>query len=619
MSIRFRCIRCHHALKASPKAIGKTLYCPACYVSLTVPAESTIKDGQTDSQQNLYEIDESPLDRTEQKVHVFSVYCSICHTTIAATKSQVGSRVTCPDCGTSILVSEEMARKSDEALDAKLDKIMAGLGKPAAATYGIADGTTPPRRSEQDKKLISVYCKLCHTLMYATEKQIGSMLTCPDCDTKTAVPPLPISSAKDTSPSKSFEGNASFGLAHEPRMEQTGSGGLVPVICSICATRMYARESEIGGVKICPDCEHPNEIKNVPKDKIVPFEMTSESYSIKDDGSLTRPPILEAHMKRLLETAMANAAHEEMQERSEEQKKKQKRDKKKKTRKEIAEEQIEKERNNMESKFDEKFVFPDVERPDLPRFPLWTGLFRFFYDPRILARIVAFIGLMTTAIGVLIALYNTLFVVIGVICALGFSIPAIAILGQMSQILFSNSSAGNDKSTGDDWMSDHFLDGCGFTLWFPAVFVVAMLPGYFISYCTSTTSGEIYNNVYDLFYNVLLIFGSGVLFFPIMFLSSMETSSVFGLLAPGTCGSLRRFPFLWLRFYCLSGILCILALAAAEIVYTVIPISFLIPILITIAIITHLLYIRLLGRLAWTIEERFRQKRDAEKCETDDE
>jgi DNA-directed RNA polymerase subunit RPC12/RpoP len=34
---------------------------------------------------------------------------------------------------------------------------------------------------------IPVYCKLCRTLMYASEDQIGSELTCPDCGVKTIV------------------------------------------------------------------------------------------------------------------------------------------------------------------------------------------------------------------------------------------------------------------------------------------------------------------------------------------------------------------------------------------------------------------------------------------------
>lgn len=34
---------------------------------------------------------------------------------------------------------------------------------------------------------IPVYCRLCHTLMYADESQVGTNLMCPDCGTQTPV------------------------------------------------------------------------------------------------------------------------------------------------------------------------------------------------------------------------------------------------------------------------------------------------------------------------------------------------------------------------------------------------------------------------------------------------
>ena len=40
---------------------------------------------------------------------------------------------------------------------------------------------SPPRWSATQPKYIAVNCRHCDTLMYATEKQVGHSITCPDC------------------------------------------------------------------------------------------------------------------------------------------------------------------------------------------------------------------------------------------------------------------------------------------------------------------------------------------------------------------------------------------------------------------------------------------------------
>lgn len=289
-AIRFRCIRCQHALKATENAVGEKMYCPVCYFQLTVPAESTVKD--VDPTQ-LYNADDTPIDVREMKdrQRFVSLPCSVCHTNIAVTKEQIGHEIVCPECDTKIVVPEEIGRKFDSALNDKLDKIMLGLNdaqqKP---TYGVRmDASGEP--AEDWSKRYPVYCKLCATMMYASEDQVGQELTCPDCDTKTVVPPRPEKISNAPLGPLSFEGGASFGLASETEnaaQETPGTGNLVPVVCSLCGTRMYARESQIGEFKTCPDCGRQTEIKAVPKNEMLAPEILTDGYDI--DAETIPPP-----------------------------------------------------------------------------------------------------------------------------------------------------------------------------------------------------------------------------------------------------------------------------------------------------------------------------------------
>jgi len=68
--------------------------------------------------------------------------------------------------------------------------------------YGLWDvdgAPSPADLAAQQPKFFPVYCTVCDTLMYATARQVGAKLTCPDCGAKTVVkrPPVerPVESA----------------------------------------------------------------------------------------------------------------------------------------------------------------------------------------------------------------------------------------------------------------------------------------------------------------------------------------------------------------------------------------------------------------------------------------
>ncbi len=250
-TIQFRCIRCQHAVEAPKRKVGRKMYCPVCYLQLTVPEKSTL--GATDPAM-LYATDVEPADvrDMEERRKFRSLSCPVCQTNLAVRREQVGTEIRCEECETKIIVPPSFDREFDE----KPPKIAT---KTTGDTYEVSGEN---RNDPNFESLIPVLCTLCATRMYAKPEQVGGELTCPDCGTKTRVL---ISERKPVQPPLSagmnagFEGAKTFNVAGDAQTSATQTSmpsrePLVPVVCTLCGTRMYARESEIGGEKICPDC-----------------------------------------------------------------------------------------------------------------------------------------------------------------------------------------------------------------------------------------------------------------------------------------------------------------------------------------------------------------------------
>lgn len=157
-----------------------------------------------------------------------------------------------------------------------------------------------------------VYCSLCSTMMWADDSRIGQMLTCPDCNRETRIV-RPEKPQKREPSAVSFEGATYFGTKDNDKnidkdidsteniapTEKGGNGKsgknsrrntktgseqeqerLIPVVCQVCETRMYAKESEIGQFKVCPDCETPNEVKAVPEEERLMPEPVGSEYDL---------------------------------------------------------------------------------------------------------------------------------------------------------------------------------------------------------------------------------------------------------------------------------------------------------------------------------------------------
>lgn len=289
----FTCPECYVSLKARVSQAGARLMCPSCSASIVVPAAPAAKSiaGQTDrtidssaaEASGGYEIHAEaprssppPLPTTTSKTtthkptrntsenrppqsgnggydlhatqtappkkpDLITVTCPICATRATTNRKNLGKKIRCVECGTAVAIVE--APKSPEQLrkPQKIDE--ARVGEYGVRNAGQA-GTT------HEDVTIPFNCRLCESLMRGTLAEVGTEKTCDDCGTKTVV-----------LPPKKAQAKAVVGAAADSDLEEYGvsapnvaTGDNVPVICSLCHSRLMARVDQVGTKIRCPDC-----------------------------------------------------------------------------------------------------------------------------------------------------------------------------------------------------------------------------------------------------------------------------------------------------------------------------------------------------------------------------
>lgn len=94
---------------------------------------------------------------------------------------QVGKPIKCPDCHAETIVPPPEVVKPKKPL--------AAMEGDQYDVWGVDEAPSVAEMLAAQPKYIAVVCRMCQTLMYATEDQVGASLKCPDCGTANVVPP----------------------------------------------------------------------------------------------------------------------------------------------------------------------------------------------------------------------------------------------------------------------------------------------------------------------------------------------------------------------------------------------------------------------------------------------
>ncbi|MDR1383622.1 MAG: hypothetical protein LBJ67_07235 [Planctomycetaceae bacterium] len=624
--IRFRCPQCTRVWKVESQYAGKKFRCPACFKERIIP-DANANEPDIALPYGVHQILSDTQDIVQSQ-SLISFRCRVCKTNIAVPTDQAGKISVCPDCNTENIVPEQNVPGLVAERTISIDE--------SIEIYGFADEQN--RNSlKTDDDMFTVRCPVCNALLYARDEQIGTSLKCPDCYRDVPIRGRPEKPVKETFQAKVYEGSSVYQLQSESRLPPDTQ--LVPVVCAICHTRMYATIDQIGQEKECPDCGKMNRVVAVREEELKtvgeifpsvsaygvteaipnPTMRVNVDYRTVDDAIVQRKPSptdnIGVDFSNLDPIAMAEKIREN--------KEKRKKKKRKKQEDEFDEDdaltQAEKiETRAKKNKKDKPII--TYARPKLPKRPLTQGFWKIFSYPlfwmrMILATMVFVIVSPLVAnmiieyaprIGELagggvggVVVYLFMFIFFWLLMIWGGSY-----LSQMCLAVTISTANGSDEV--DDWggfaplsalLSLMTLVGALLVSWIPVIFWNAAL-----TILKSETSVPRYM--------FLICAGLTFFLFPLSLMRILEGFEQH-IFKSHVFWSLRLTPFTWLRFYLLS-ILCyiipaflfvVMFMANSPTLVSVasVGLAFCLPFFL-------FCYFRLFGRLGWTIEETIRKK-----------
>lgn len=276
----------------------------------------------------------------------------------------------------------------------------------------------------------------------------------------------------------------------------------------------------------------------------------------------------------------------------------------------------ERRREERKKQFEEEILTHQYLR-ELPKHPFRDGFYRPLVAPRVIMRI--FVMTCTAFIPFFFALklFNSLLsrkyleegnklvhffsclwddkVILFLFCVLwgAFSIPYIL-------HIFGATAEGDDRM--DEWPEYSFIGGLGQFLWLAVLALLGGLPGYLIGIIIGQP--------------LIIFLISTLLLTPPFFLSCMEADSPFCLMTKTVAASYKNLGRFWIVFYFYSlglflfaagvNIVLLLMLQGKETpLVTCILVALLISLLMS---VIPVIYLRLLGRLAWIIADDSRRR-----------
>ena len=518
-----------------------------------------------------------------------SVGCPRCGELLGVRAVDVGKRGKCRKCGAVFFIEGEGA-----APVAGAAKTQAGGAKPPATAdlrqaAGTAAAVIAAPKAEPapppQPTTVTFPCDLCETRLTARLADVGKRMKCPDCGRVNVIPPPAAVAAAKT---PAAMGGAQYGLWGVDEGPNTPgstaqSPRLHPVECGLCQTLMYATDAQVGKKMKCPDCGTLTVAKARAPVKprgpvIVP---DGDEYQL-DEASAPGPrpvyaPIGRRDVEERREANVAGGAPA--------------------TRSVAAKgEQDEGDRGDRRA-LGTRLGLGDGERrgaPKLPAVPLVQGALRMLFTADVLARWVA-LSLALTGAGwllswVLSAMGSQVFMAIPMF-AVGCVFAGLWLLSALPLMLaiVTESSEGNDRlhdppnPMGFDFGEAFFVALAG---------VVSTLPAWLAVKAASALPGEAQGAI---------AVAAWLVCFPIVLLSNLEQSSAFAIFSPRLGASLVRCAGPWLLFYIETAVLFAAALG------TLFAIS-LGPTWVAyfgpwVTVGTMLVYVRLIGRLAWWLAE----------------
>jgi DNA-directed RNA polymerase subunit M/transcription elongation factor TFIIS len=464
-----------------------------------------------------------------------SVVCPHCNARLHATVAEIGQTLVCPDCLESVIVPSRVRPAASGGPPTNSRPTAPAAPIELAAKTGTAHAD--PQGDEEELRL----CDPVHVPReLILPKVLVDILAVPSATDESSPPP----------PQKQ--------PAAEPRTDDQFS-----VKCRVCDTLLYASEGETGQQKTCPDCGSSVLIQRPPRKPKKRFDVNEKEYE-SDSFQLDEPAPRPVYVPSTLGSPTRTLGEQALQEA----------------------ERRRREREEAEN--------------GLPGAPLWTGLFTFLADAKVLVRICAIGGILAVAAWLTLASIRWaqqgggiwFFALLGCVGLVALAAGGGAVIFGTCLNIVQHTADGNERIA--DW--PEFAPGDrvfeSLSAWM-AVFY-SMTPGMILEMVLGFPGGWFW-----------LVLGLSVyLLFPVVQLSILESGSLATPFSQEVLKSMREESLLWITYYVFTG-LSVILVAACSTAAATLGAHFLVLVVLGVfwAFVLVMTY-RLLGRLAWACQVR---------------
>ncbi len=434
---------------------------------------------------------------------------------------------------------------------------------PARASCGSSGGAV--RDDDWQPPIeIPIVCHVCQTRYYGRPEQAGTNLACPDCNVANRVPSLPAqrkAGARQAGPQDDF-------LLHEGVDQPRESADTqFRVICKVCDSVIYCRRQHVGKRIRCPDC---GSVLTVPEP---PPPKPKSSVVAVDPGIGIRPAAQMDVFKKNADSLLAKAA----------------------------------------AKYHEE----ERKKPVPPKRPFVDGVWTFPFHLEVLPVliVIALLGCLVPYFVQLALQMRGQEMVIGMMLFIPVALLSLATLFVATNsfmTIVATTAMGFSKI---EWQKFEILEGLKNAILFIASLGVSFGPGTSLALMLGSSNAA------------CLALPVGFLVFPFVFLSMLDAGSAAVPFTPYLWSTLSRNRRTWVKFYLASlpvfllmtvPHVIVLVLQNTPILGEMLPLLTLFFVAITLTTTASLVYFRLIGRLAWVIDNEILAETGREETAFDD-
>lgn len=229
------------------------------------------------------------MSEAERRPPRLAAKCPHCAMRLRVREEDLGANRTCPNCKQVFSIPKPKASQTTSTTSSKSGPRVDDLLSESSTS---SDDWTPPTH-------IGITCHVCKTRYYGTESQIGQALPCPDCHTQNVVPkPVKPKEAKARPDDMHMRG-----IGFDQGMPSSDPDQF-RVTCHVCESILYCLPKHVGKRIRCSDCGTIFHVPQPPPKKSAPSVDLDEGpgFAVRPQAEI---PVVKSNADQMLKRASA--------------------------------------------------------------------------------------------------------------------------------------------------------------------------------------------------------------------------------------------------------------------------------------------------------------------------